>query len=59
MSASEYAKKIGWRSLKDCERFLGLGENNMAKMLKSNPVKFRALVRGGWMEYSEGLKNQC
>lgn len=56
MSPSGYAKKIGWRSLKECERFLGLGENNMAKMIKSNPVKFRALVRGGWIEYCETTK---
>ena len=52
MKPSEYAKSIGWRSLKDCERFLGLGENSMGRTAKSNPVKFRAMVRGAWLEYN-------
>lgn len=53
MSPSKYAKSIGWRSLKDCERFLGLGENSMGRTAKSNPVKFRSMVRGAWLEYNE------
>jgi len=53
MSPSQFAKSIGWRSLKDCERFLGLGENTMGRTAKSNPVKFRAMVRGAWLEYCE------
>jgi len=53
MSPSQYAKSIGWRSLKDCERFLGLGENSIGRTAKSNPVKFRAMVRGAWLEYCE------
>jgi len=51
MSPSQFAKSIGWRSLKDCERFLGLGENSMARTAKTNPVKFRALVRGAFIEH--------
>jgi len=57
MSPSQYAKSIGWRSLKDCERFLGLGENSMGRTAKSNHVKFCAMVRGAWLEYSESHGN--
>lgn len=53
MSPSQYAKQIGWRSLKECQEFLGLGKNSMPKLFLNNPVKFRALVRGGWLEYCE------
>lgn len=53
MSPSQYAKQIGWRSLKECQEFLGLGKNSMPKLFLNNPVKFRALVRGGWLEYNE------
>ena len=56
MSPSEFAKSIGWRSLKDCERFLGLGENSMGRTAKSNPVKFRAMVRGAWLESGQACK---
>jgi hypothetical protein len=57
MSPSQFAKSVGWRSLKDCERFLGLGENSMGRTAKSNPIKFRSMVRGAWLEYTEAEKS--
>jgi hypothetical protein len=52
---SEYAKSIGWRSLAECERYLGLGKS-LYRTWQANPVKFRALVRGGWLEYQDAKK---
>lgn len=57
MSPSQFAKSIGWRSLKDCERYLNLGENSIHRTAKSNPIKFRAMVRGAWLEYTEAEKS--
>jgi hypothetical protein len=55
---SEFAKQTGWRSLLECERYLNLGKNTLSRMAHRDPTKFRALVRGAWLEYNEGVKNE-
>ena len=54
---SEYAKSIGWRSLTECERYLKLGKCTLSRMSVRDPLKFRSLVRGAWLEWSEA-KNE-
>ena len=54
---SEFAKQIGWRSLAECERYLNLGTNALYSLARTDPLKFRALVRGAWLEYQDETIN--
>jgi len=50
MTASEYAKQTGWRSLKECADWLGYDRSSLSRMWRDYPKKARAIITGAWVE---------
>jgi hypothetical protein len=54
-SASEYAKFIGWKSLKECAEFLCVDRSRLSDMWTRDNIKCRSLIAGGWHVKAEQL----